>query len=122
MDTKKYKNLKRYAAFLFMLFTVCSGSQEDMNVHSTAKSLRGAVVYALRLQGMLAQGIQGIKAEESSEGSRFDFSGFNDISGESRFDSEAFGFQQTVIFAVSLLVLALNDWMARNSIWRRMVF
>lgn len=121
MDIKKYKNLKRYAAFLFMLFAVCSGSQDDLNIQGTAKSLRGAAVYALRLQGILVQGIQSIKAEESSERSRFDFSGLNDIAGESRLNITV-GFYQTAIFSISLFILALNDWMVRNGIWRRMVF
>lgn len=121
MNSTKYKNLRRYAAFLFMLFTVYSGSQEDLHIRRAARSLRGVSIYALKLQEMLAQGIQNVKDEESGEKSRYAPDGFNWIAGENGVHG-APALYQAVGIAAGGLFFALNNWMTRNNIWRRTVF
>ncbi len=121
MDTMKYKNIKRYAAFLFMLFTVYAGSQEQVDAPRALKSLRSAAVYTHKLHGMLAQSIMSMKAENSSEHAHFNFNRMNDAVGED-YDAAAVVFGPAVIYAAGILLITRNNWMTRNNIWRRMVF
>jgi hypothetical protein len=121
MSRSSYNNIKKYAAFIFMVFTVLSGSSEGMNSDSLVKVGRKAFIDMLATNKLIIQ-----EARASINQSRIKstikenegFKGFLDIIVD---DS---GLKHIHILILPLLILTYytNDLICKNTIWKSALF
>jgi len=121
MSHNSYNNIKKYAAFIFMIFTVISGSPERLDSGSFVKPGRKAFIDILAANKQFIQNKR-IAVNQSGITSTIEQNeGFIDFLNINVDDS---GLKHLHIYILGLLipVYYLNNSVLRNSIWKNAVF
>lgn len=121
MSHNSCSNIKKYAAFIFMVFTVLSGSSENFDSGSVVKAGKNAFVDILAINKLF---IQGMKAPADNLGIKNLISDNESLRNFLDINADTSTVKQ-VRFYILLLVLAaayLNDSIARNNTWRSTLF
>lgn len=120
MLNKNYKNLKRYAAFLFMVFTMLSGTSERLDSDSIVQLGRRTIIDIITTNKLLLQDIR------ISSGQLVKRTVTNNESFREFLDSWA---ENTVSYGISALVILLillpiyiNYLLLQKNIWKNAVF
>jgi len=120
MLNDNYKNLKKYAAFLFMVFTVLSGSSDRLDSGSTARLGRKAIIDIITTNKLLLQDIRissGQLAKKSAENSE-SFREFLDSWTE---NSVPYSISAIILLFV-LLPICINYLLLQKNVWKNAVF
>lgn len=121
MSRDNYNNIKKYAAFIFMVFTVLSGSSDRIDSENFVKIGKKAFIDILATNKLFAQELK-VSMNDSrikkSERENESFRRFLDI------DANNSGTKYIQIYLMLLIILLfyLNNAALKNNIWRRTVF
>jgi hypothetical protein len=121
MSHNSYNSIKKYAAFLFMVFTVLSGSSENFDSGNVIKVGKNAFVDILAINKLF---IQGMKAPADNLGIKNLINGNEDFRNFLDIDADTSSVR-CVQFYILLLVLTaayLNNSIAKNNTWRSTLF
>ncbi len=121
MSRNSYNNIKKYAAFIFMVFTVLSGSSDGIDSDSFAKIGKKAIIDILATNKLFIQDAKISINELRIKKSEKDNESFRDFLDINVDDS---GLKHIEFYLLPLIVLVyyLNNLILKNSIWKRAVF
>ena len=121
MAQNSYKNIKKYAAFVFMVFTVLSGSSEAIDSDSFIKLGRKAFIDILISNKLFAQDAKLLTSQ-----SRIKIRENNNSAIREFVDADASASSIINIYVYILLLILLifymNDLILKNNIWKSAVF
>lgn len=120
MSRNSYNNIKKYAAFIFMVFTVLSGSSDGADSENFAKLGRKAFIDILSTNRAFIQ-----DAKVSIGQSHLRSSVNDDDSFRSFLDTDIENTSLNNIQAYILLIIPVyyfNNLILKNSIWKSAVF
>ena len=121
MSGKSYKNIKKYAAFIFMVFTVLSGSSDRIDSDNYVKVGKKALVDIIGTNKLFAQDLRvsasQLRSRTAIEDDE-DLSVFLDTFGE---DSHL---NNIWVYTIPLIIfiICINNLLLKNSIWKNAVF
>jgi len=113
MPHNSYNNIKKYAAFIFMVFTVISGSSELFDFDSIVKGGKKALIDILVEGRFIAQ-------DERLPLSRAHIQSIIQNNEELREFLDAENIQ--VCISLTILICCLNNIIMKNNIWKNAVF
>jgi len=121
MSGKSYNSIKKYAAFIFMVFTVLSGSYDKLEAGRPIKAAKDAFVDILVINKLIIQGIKASAADSETRSLIQEHQGFREFLD---IDITAYYEKQLKIYVLPLImaVLCLNNSIAQNNIWRNVLF
>ena len=121
MSRSSYNNVKKYAAFIFMVFAVLSGSSERFDSDSFVKVGRKAFIDILATNRQFIQDAKVSINQSRSRSYAKENEGFKDFLDINVDDS---GLKRIQVYILPLLILVyyLNNLIFKNSIWKRAVF
>ena len=121
MSRDSYNNIKKYAAFIFMVFTVLSGSSDRIDSDNFVKIGKKAFIDILATNKLFIQDIKVSinesrinKAEKSHEGFR-NFLAINE-------DDSSLKHVEFYTLPLIVSVYYLNNLILKNSIWKSVLF
>lgn len=121
MSQNNYSNIKKYAAFLFMVFTVLSGSSDRFGSDSIANIGKKAFIDILATNRLFVQDakvsineVRIKKSQKNQEG----FRNFLDIN----VNDSGLKHIEFYLLPLTVLVYYLNNLISKNSIWKSAVF
>ena len=121
MSRNRYNNIKKYAAFIFMVFTVLSGSSDRIDSDSFVKVGRRAFIDILATNRLFTQDarisssqLRNRSAAVGNEGLR----AFLDANVE---DSRLNDIQ-LYMFPLIIFIFYINNLILKNNIWKSAVF
>ena len=114
-------NIKKYAAFIFMMFTVLSGSSDRIDSDSFIKVGKKVFIDILTTNKLFIQ-----EARVSISHSRIRSSvqyneGFREFL-DANVEDSSLNHIQVYIFPLTILVYYLNNIILKNNIWKNAVF
>lgn len=121
MSHDNYKNIKKYAAFLFMVFTVLSGSSDNLDSGSFAGAGRKAFIDIFATKVLFAQDIR----ESSGQLQRGSNIRINQVFREyldNFAENSHLSDIKVYIIPLTFFVLCLNNLISKNNIWKSAVF
>jgi hypothetical protein len=120
MYLRKYSNINKYFAFVFVVFAVLSGVSENQNEVSSASAKGSGLPYFLRINQLLAQGIIKMRVHPLFNKQHPFLSYLQTILPE----REDVDFYKAGLLFGSLYfsVCYLNGILVQNNIWRNAVF
>ncbi|HYF84363.1 MAG TPA: hypothetical protein VEB00_15190 [Clostridia bacterium] len=121
MSRDSYNNIKKYAAFIFMVFTVLSGSSDRIDSDNFVKIGKKAFIDILATNKLFIQDAKVSINEARIRKSEKDNEGFRDFMDINAEDS---GLKHIQFYILPLIVLVyyLNNLILKNSIWKKAVF
>jgi hypothetical protein len=121
MSRDNYNNIKKYAAFIFMVFTVLSGSSDRVDADNFARIGKKAFIDILATNKLFGQEIKVSLNESRIKKSEKDHEGFRSLLDINTEDS---GPKQVEFYVLPLIVFVyyLNNLILKNSIWKRALF
>ncbi len=121
MSNNSYNNIKRYAAFIFMVFTVLSGSSEGFDSASYVKISKKAFFDILASNKLLIQEA-GAQTDQSDTESQYrEKNGFRELPGAIT-EAAALKHVQSNMLPLFASVYIINDTALKNNIWKSTVF
>lgn len=121
MSQKNYNNIKRYAAFLFMVFTVLSGSSEKYDAVSILRTGKIAFVDISAINKLFIQGMKasaGVSDIKDFTRSNESFRDFLDVNGE----TSVLKYFMLYMLPLALSVCSFNNSITQNNTWRSALF
>lgn len=120
MSRNSYNNIKKYAAFLFMVFTVLSGSSEVMDSDGFARISRKAFIDMFATSSAFIQDGKTTIAQSRTGYSEDDRTGFRSFLDSNVEDLSLSHIQVYILLIV--FVYYFNNLILKNSIWKNAVF
>lgn len=120
MLDNNYKNLKRYAAFLFMVFTVLSGSSERLDSDSIAKLGRKAIIDIITTNKLLLQDIR-ISTGQLVKKTVTDNEGFREFLDSWTETTVSYGIR-ALVMPLILFPICVNYLLLQKNIWKNALF
>jgi len=121
MSRSSYNNIKKYAAFIFMIFTVLSGSSDSIDSDSFARIGRKAFVDMLMANRAVLQDTKTVIGQSQSKSSENESMGFRSFL-DSDIESSSLNHIQVYILPFTVFVLYFNNHILKNNIWKNAVF
>ncbi|MDD4504138.1 MAG: hypothetical protein PHS15_04845 [Clostridiaceae bacterium] len=121
MSRRSYNNIKKYAAFIFMVFTVLSGSSDGIDSDSFVKAGRKAFVDILAANKLFIQESKVSINQPRIKSSVKENEGFKDFL-DINVDDSGLKHIQVYILPLLILVYYANNLIFKNSIWKSAVF
>lgn len=121
MSQNSYNNIKKYAAFLFMFFTVLSGSSEDITPDNYARISRKALVDILATGRASLQDAKAAIGQQQYGYSENDNSSFR-IFLDAIIDGQASSSIDTYIIPLTVFIYYSNNILHKNNLWKNTVF
>lgn len=115
-----HNSIKKYAAFIFMFFTVLSGSSDSIDSDSIVKFGRKAIINIITTNKLMLQDIR-ITSGQLTNKSAEDKEGLREFPDTYAEDSHL-GNIQTYIFPLIIFILCINYLLLQNNIWKNAVF
>ncbi|HYE11199.1 MAG TPA: hypothetical protein VEF53_13555 [Patescibacteria group bacterium] len=121
MSRDKYNNIKKYAAFIFMVFTVLSGSSDGIDSDNFVKIGKRAFIDILATNKLFIQDVKVSVSESRIKKSEKDHEGFRGLLAINVTDSAP---KHVEFYILPLMVLTyyLNNLILKNSIWKSALF
>lgn len=121
MSQNSYNNIKRYAAFIFMVFTVLSGSSDRVDSDNFVKVGRKAFIDILTTSRLSIQDTR-ISSSQLRSRSNIDVNeGFREFLDTYASNSHLSNIQ-VYIFPLIIFVFCMNSIILQNNIWKSAVF
>lgn len=121
MSLNNYKNIKKYAAFLFMVFTVMSGSSDNLDSNSYVRVSRKAFIDIFATNMLFARDTK----EATGQLQRGSTIRINQVFRE-YLDSfaENSHLNDIKVYSIPLAVFVfyINNLISKNNIWKSAVF
>lgn len=121
MSRSSYYNIKKYAAFIFMVFTVLSGSSDGFGSDSFFEAGRKTFIDILETNKLFIQeskvSINQWRVKSFVKGNE-GFKEFLDINA----DDTGLNHIQVCILPLMILVYYANNLIFKNSIWKNALF
>jgi hypothetical protein len=121
MSQNGYNNIKKYAAFIFMVFTVLSGSSERVSSYDFVKVGKKAFIDILTTNKLFIQdskaSVNQLCIKSSAKGNQ----GFRDFL-DTNVDSSGLNYIQADIIRIAVSENSINNAIIKNSIWKNAVF
>lgn len=121
MSLNNYKNIKKYAAFLFMVFTVLSGSSDNIDSDSYIRAGRKAFIDIFASNMFFAQDIRELSGQ-MQRGSTIRinqvFREYLDNFAENSHLNDI----KVYIIPLAVFVFYINNLISKNNIWKSAVF
>jgi hypothetical protein len=121
MSQNSYKNIKKYAAFLFMVFTVLSGSSEDMASYSYAKLGRKVLIDILAVGRASLQDAKPAISRQQYVCSENDNDSLR-IFLDAIVDDQAVHNMSSYIMPLTVFIYFSNNIIQKNNLWKSTVF
>lgn len=121
MSRNSYNNIKKYAAFLFMIFTVLSGSSESFDSNSVLRTGKNAFIDILVINKLFIQGIKASISDSGIKKSVEDHKGFKDFL-DINADTSNQKYVQGYILPLTVSAYCVNDSIAKNNTWQSTLF
>lgn len=121
MSRKSYNNIKKYAAFIFMVFTVLSGSSDGIDSGNFLKIGRKAFIDILSTNRSFIQDIRESSSQLRSRSAIKGNEGFREFLDTYAEDSHLNDIQ-AYIFPLIIFLYCINNLILKNSIWKSAVF
>jgi hypothetical protein len=121
MSQNSYNSIKRYAAFIFMVFTVLSGSSDGIDSDNFVKIGKKAFIDILATNKLFIQDTRISVNESRIKKSVKNHEGFRDFLD---INADASALKHVEFYVLPLLVLLYypNNLILKNSIWKSAVF
>jgi|GEM_PF-846952 len=121
MSHSSYNNIKKYAAFIFMIFTVISGSSERLDSDNFVRAGRKAFINILATNRQFIQNTrvsinQSVIGNTTRQNERF--KDYLDIN----VDDSGLKYIHVYISLLLIFVYYLNNFILKNGIWKNAVF
>lgn len=120
MLNNNYKNLKRYAAFLFMVFTVLSGSSEKLDSDSIVQLGRKTIIDIISTNKLLLQDIR-ISSGQLVKKNVANNESFRDFLDNWTENTVSYSINVIVMLLI-LLPICINYLLLQKNIWENAVF
>lgn len=121
MSRNSYNSIKKYAAFIFMIFTVLSGSSDGLDSDSFVRVGRKAFIDILASNRLFIQDAR-VSSIQLRRGSSIkeneDFREFLDTYA----DNSRLNNIRIYVFPLIIIVLCVNNRILKNNIWKNAVF
>lgn len=121
MSHSSYNNIKKYAAFIFMIFTVISGSSEKFDSESFAKVGRKAFVDILAVNRQFIQYTRVSINQSCIRSSIRENEGFGDLL-DINVDDSGLKYIQVYILLLLIFFYYANNFILKNNIWKSALF
>lgn len=121
MSHNSYNNIKKYAAFLFMVFTVLSGSSEDIATDNYAKLSRKAIVDILSTGRAFLQDEKPAISRQQYVYSQNENDSLR-IYLDAIIDGQAVNSINTYIIPLTVFIYFSNNIIQKNNLWKSTVF
>jgi hypothetical protein len=121
MSQNSYNNIKKYAAFIFMVFTVLSGSSDKVGSDSFVPIGKKAFIEMLANSKLFIQDVKassGTAELRASSKNQDDFKSFHDIN----LAGSSLKNIQIYILLIFVFGLFINNSIERNNTWKSAVF
>lgn len=121
MSQNSYNNIKKYAAFLFMVFTVLSGSSDNYDSDNFVKVGRKAFIDILASNRFFIQDAKASVSESRIRSSIRNNEGFREFL-YTNVESISLNYIQVYMFPLAIIIYYLNNMIQKNGIWKNAVF
>lgn len=121
MSQGSYRNIKKYAAFIFMVFTVLSGSSDAIDSDSFIKVGKRAFIDILITNKLFVQDTRVSIRQSLIRSSEQNSESFREFLYTNVEDTSLIHIQ-VYIFPITILVFYLNNIIIRNNIWKNALF
>ncbi len=120
MMYSNYKNLKRYAAFLFMVFTVLSGSSERLDTDSIVQLGRKTIIDIISTNKLLLQDIR-VSSDQLVKKNVTNNESFREFLDNWTENTVSYSISALVMLLI-LLPICINYLLLQKNIWKNAVF
>lgn len=121
MSQSSYNNIRKYAAFIFMVFTVLSGSSEGFDSDSYIKAGKKAFIDILASNKLFIQGEKVSVHQSAIRNSEQDNDSFREFVAANS-ENTSLNNIKTNAFPLTLQVYCLNNIILKNNIWKNALF
>lgn len=121
MSGKSYNNIKKYAAFIFMVFTVLSGSSDRVDSDNYVRLGKKALIDIIGTNKLFAQDLRISSSQLRSRTAIEDNDGlraFLDTYGEDPYLNNI----RVFIIPLIIFIICINNPLLKNDIWKNAVF
>ncbi|HYE83859.1 MAG TPA: hypothetical protein VEG39_17055 [Clostridia bacterium] len=121
MSQNSYNSIKKYAAFIFMVFTVLSGSSDSFDTDSLVKIGRKAFIDILASNKMFIQESRITVSQSHIRSSGSEDEGFRRFL-DTNVEASSLNYFQSYAAPLIISVFYLNNLILKNNIWKSAVF
>jgi len=115
-----HNSIKKYAAFIFMFFTVLSGSSDGIDSDSIVKFGRKAIINIITTNKLMLQDIRITSGQLTSKAAA-DNEGLREFLDSYAEDSHLDNIR-VYVFPLIVFVLCIDYLLLQNNIWKNAVF